>query len=64
MYLNTPKKGDFDTPLHQASKYGHLEVVKLLSEFSSCDTKRKNKEGLTPSEVACTRWDEHLSQNM
>jgi hypothetical protein len=40
----------------QASKLGHLEIVQLLSGFSSCDTKRKNKDGLTPAEVACERW--------
>ena len=40
----------------QAAKFGHLEVVRLLSEFSSCDTKRSNKEGLTPAEVACSRF--------
>ncbi len=55
LYLNMPKKGDFDTPLHQASKWGHWPIVKFLVEFSSCDTARKNKEGLTPAEVACSR---------
>lgn len=60
LYLNTPKKGDFDTPLHQASKYGHLEVVKMLSSFSSCDTKRRNKEDKTPTEVACSRMGQPI----
>ena len=44
LYLNMPKKGDFDTPLHQASKWGHWQVVQLLVEYSSCDTKRKNRQ--------------------
>jgi hypothetical protein len=47
----------------QASKYGHFEVVKLLSEFSSCDTNRKNKEGLTPAEVACSRYFSSVKKN-
>ena len=47
--------GDLDTPLHQASKWGHWQVIQLLVEFSSCDTKRKNKDGLTPDQVVCTR---------
>jgi hypothetical protein len=55
LYLNMPKKGDFDTPLHQAAKWGHWEVVKLLVEFSSCDTKRLNRENQTPAQVSCSR---------
>ena len=55
LYLNMPKKGDFDTPLHQASKWGHWQVVQLLVEFSSCDTKRKNKDQLWPEQVVCSR---------
>lgn len=55
LYLNMPKKGDFDTPLHQASKWGHWQVVQLLVEYSSCDTTRKNRDCLTPVEVVCSR---------
>lgn len=56
-YLNTPKKGDFDTPLHQASKWGHWEVVQVLVDYNTCDTQRRNKEDLTPAQVACSRMD-------
>ena len=55
LYLNMPKKGDFDTPLHQASKWGHWQVIQILVEYSSCDTKRTNRDGLTPAQVVCSR---------
>ena len=55
LYLNMPKKGDFDTPLHQASKWGHWPIIQLLVDYSSCDTKRRNRDNLTPAEVACSR---------
>lgn len=53
--MNMPKKGDNDTPLHIASKMGYLDVIRLLVSFSSCDPNCKNKEGLTPAQVACAR---------
>ena len=55
LFLNMPNKGHNDTPLHAASKIGALEVVRYLAGFSSCDASRRNKMGLTPAEVACTR---------
>lgn len=55
MFLNTPNKGHCETPLHQASKFGHLEVVALLAELSSCDVTIRNRAGDTAAEVACTR---------
>ena len=58
MYLNTPNKGHHDTALHAAAKIGALDVVALLVQFSSCDTKRHNKEGLTPAEVAGSRMSQ------
>ena len=55
MYLNTPLKGSNDTPLHIASKFGALDVVALLVQFSSCDTKRLNKENQTPADLVGSR---------
>lgn len=57
LYINMPNKGHFDTPLHQAAKFGHWPVVQLLVEFSSCDTSRTNKEHKTAADVACSRMD-------
>ncbi|TRY75457.1 hypothetical protein TCAL_07107 [Tigriopus californicus] len=62
LYLNMPNKGHNDTPLHQAAKFGCVEVVQFLAGFSSCDTNRPNKMGLTPAEVACTRGGEGDTQ--
>ena len=55
LYLNMPNKGHCDTPLHHAAKFGSLEVVVVLAGYSSCDPARRNRDGLTPAEVACTR---------
>ena len=55
LYLNMPKKGDFDTPLHQASKWGHWPVIQLLVQYSSCDTTRLNRQDKTPADEACSR---------
>ena len=55
MYLNTPLKGSNDTPLHIAAKYGAIDVVALLVQYSSCDTKRLNKDEQTPSDIAGSR---------
>ena len=57
MYLNMPNKGHNDTPLHQAAKIGALDVVALLVQFSSCDTKRLNRDDLTPAEIAGSRMN-------
>ena len=57
LYLNSQLKGNYNTPLHQAAKIGAIDVVAALVQFSSCDTKIKNKFGMTPAEYA----GEHLS---
>ena len=43
LYLNMPNKGHFDTPLHQASKWGHWSVIELLVQYSSCNTNILNR---------------------
>ncbi|XP_066902019.1 ankyrin repeat and LEM domain-containing protein 2 homolog [Halyomorpha halys] len=60
LYLNMPDKGCNETPLHFASKLGALEVVKVLVCYPQCDKARRNKDGLMPIDIACTRAPEHL----
>lgn len=52
LYLNTPDKVNFDTPLHFACKIGSLQCIsKLISYAPICDTKKTNKQNKLPSEV-------------
>ena len=47
---------DGDTALHDACKFGHVNVIKLLVEGGS-DASIKNKKGQTPKDVA-TEYDQ------
>ena len=42
---------DGDTPLHHASRYGHVETVELFLEYGA-NIRIRNNEGRTPSELA------------
>uniref|UniRef100_Q6P1H6-3 Isoform 3 of Ankyrin repeat and LEM domain-containing protein 2 n=1 Tax=Mus musculus TaxID=10090 RepID=Q6P1H6-3 len=55
LYLNTPDKVGFDTPLHFACKFGNVDVVNVLSSHPLIVKNRKNKYGKTPEEVICER---------
>ncbi|XP_078083316.1 ankyrin repeat and LEM domain-containing protein 2-like isoform X2 [Mustelus asterias] len=55
LYLNTPDKVGFDTPLHFACKFGHAEVVNVLCSHPDTSKVSKNKYDLTPMEVICER---------
>ncbi|KAJ8285999.1 hypothetical protein GJAV_G00033350 [Gymnothorax javanicus] len=55
LYLNTPDKAAFETPLHFACKFGCPEVVNVLCSHPDTDKTCKNKYGQTPLEVICER---------
>ncbi|KAK9498026.1 hypothetical protein O3M35_003912 [Rhynocoris fuscipes] len=55
LYLNTPDKSLNETPLHFASKVGAIDVVQVLILYPQCDRYRRNKFGLTPLDVVCSR---------
>ncbi|XP_037093614.1 ankyrin repeat and LEM domain-containing protein 2-like [Pollicipes pollicipes] len=53
LYLNVPTKGTYETPLHLASKLGHVEVVRELVRHPACKRDVRNKFGETPEQVIC-----------
>ncbi|KAJ8380203.1 hypothetical protein SKAU_G00009810 [Synaphobranchus kaupii] len=55
LYLNTPDKAAFETPLHFACKFGCSEVVNVLCSHPDTDKNCKNKYNQTPAEVICER---------
>ncbi|XP_051017728.1 ankyrin repeat and LEM domain-containing protein 2 isoform X2 [Acomys russatus] len=55
LYLNTPDKAGFETPLHFACKFGHVDVVSVLSSHPLIVKNPKNKYGKTPEDVICER---------
>ncbi|KAL3878496.1 hypothetical protein ACJMK2_030840 [Sinanodonta woodiana] len=55
LYLNMPDKGNCETPLHFACKFGHIQVVEVLICHPKTDKNAKNKYGETPFKVICAR---------
>nr|XP_009665005.1 PREDICTED: ankyrin repeat and LEM domain-containing protein 2 [Struthio camelus australis] len=55
LYLNTPDKMGFDTPLHFACKFGNLDVVNVLTSHPAIVKNPRNKYDQTPGEVVCER---------
>lgn len=58
LYLNTPDKAGFETPLHFACKFGCPEVVNILCSHPDIDKNCKNKYNQKPCEVICERMKE------
>ncbi|XP_004385074.1 ankyrin repeat and LEM domain-containing protein 2 isoform X1 [Trichechus manatus latirostris] len=55
LYLNTPDKMGYDTPLHFACKFGNADVVNVLSSHPLIVKNSRNKYGKTPEDVICER---------
>ncbi|XP_072839673.2 ankyrin repeat and LEM domain-containing protein 2 isoform X1 [Pogona vitticeps] len=55
LYLNTPDKMGFDTPLHFACKFGNPEVVSVLASHPDIVKNPRNKSNQTPADVVCER---------
>ncbi|KAM8815712.1 ankyrin repeat and LEM domain-containing protein 2 [Rhynchonycteris naso] len=55
LYLNTPDKGGYDTPLHFACKFGNADVVNVLSSHPLIVKCPRNKCNQTPEDVICER---------
>ncbi|XP_054450163.1 ankyrin repeat and LEM domain-containing protein 2 [Pteronotus mesoamericanus] len=55
LYLNTPDKGGYDTPLHFACKFGNVDVVNVLSSHPLIAKRPRNKCSKTPEDVICER---------
>ncbi|XP_076127237.1 ankyrin repeat and LEM domain-containing protein 2 [Alosa pseudoharengus] len=55
LYLNTPDKAGFETPLHFACKFGCPEVVNVLCSHPDTDKHCRNKYDQKPCDVICER---------
>ncbi|XP_075688756.1 ankyrin repeat and LEM domain-containing protein 2 isoform X2 [Rhinoderma darwinii] len=55
LYLNTPDKMGFDTPLHFACKFGNADVVNMLCSHPDIIKNPRNKYDQTPEQVICER---------
>ncbi|XP_062941204.1 ankyrin repeat and LEM domain-containing protein 2 isoform X2 [Cynocephalus volans] len=55
LYLNTPDKMGYDTPLHFACKFGNADVVNILSSHPLIVKNPRNKYDKMPEDVICER---------
>lgn len=61
LYLNTPDKAANETPLHIASKFGHVNVVRELISYDKCMLAPLNKYGEIPKDVIIICYNEFNS---
>ena len=62
LYLNMPDKGGGDTPLHLASKFGRLELVKLLCSYHQTRLDLTNRNQETALAVVCSRAGDDVTR--
>ncbi|XP_077457882.1 ankyrin repeat and LEM domain-containing protein 2 isoform X2 [Stigmatopora argus] len=55
LYLNTPDKAGYETPLHFACKFGCPDVVNVLCSHPVTDKNRTNSNGQKPCDIICSR---------
>ncbi|CAH8858614.1 unnamed protein product [Trichobilharzia szidati] len=55
LYLNSPELGNYETPLHFASKHGHIECVAVLARHPLTKINPLNGSGQTPADLAASR---------
>ncbi|XP_019740670.1 ankyrin repeat and LEM domain-containing protein 2 isoform X1 [Hippocampus comes] len=55
LYLNTPDKAGFETPLHFACKFGCPDVVNVLCSHPDTDKNCKNSDNHKPCDIICSR---------
>ncbi|XP_041357935.1 ankyrin repeat and LEM domain-containing protein 2-like [Gigantopelta aegis] len=60
LYLNMPDRGNGESPLHFASKFGFPDVVEVLVGYSSTDRNMRNRYGETPQDMICSRCQSPL----
>ncbi|OON17040.1 ankyrin repeat protein, partial [Opisthorchis viverrini] len=63
LYLNSPELGNLETPLHFASKFGHITCVRLLAVHPLTQINVLNRAGQTPSDLAASRMSEVSRSN-
>lgn len=52
LFLNTPDKASFDTPMHFACRAGSIESIQVLLRYIPlCDINRKNKRDMLPLDL-------------
>ncbi|MES1901997.1 MAG: Ankyrin repeat and LEM domain containing 2 [Paramarteilia canceri] len=59
LFLNIGEGGFNETPLHIASKNGLIDLVQLFGSYPQLDRERRNKQGQTSWDIACSMINDH-----